>query len=134
MDAGRRPLRRLLAFTLVSFCAQSVWAQESLTIYDQIPLYQLRASVEATATGTATAAAGPATQTLPAYDKTRLVPPPLPQPMPATAFTLELPVAATGMQGLSIPHVGGGFYGFSIEMSVLSQVGASVVHFLSSLF
>jgi len=131
MDAGRRPLRAFLAFTLFSFCAQTSWAQ-SLTIYDQIPLYQQRAN----AAGTETAAVPGVqpTQTLPAYDRTRLIPPALPQPMPATTYTLELPLAATGMQGLSAPHVGGGFYGFSIEMSVLSQVGASCLTILPPSF
>ena len=122
MDAGPRLLRLLSTLSLLSLLAHSAYGQ--LTVYNTIPLYQQRVLDAATATSNATAAELPqASPTLPAYDGTRLIPPALPQPLPATTFTLELPRDASQMQGLSIPHVGGGFYGFSIEMSVLSQIG-----------
>ncbi|KAJ7634934.1 glycoside hydrolase family 79 protein [Roridomyces roridus] len=60
---------------------------------------------------------------LAAYNNLVLQPPPVFNPAPVTAFTLTLPSASTNVpQGkLSIP-VPGTFYGFSIEMSVLTQL------------
>jgi len=132
MVAGRRPLRLLSTFPLLILLAHLVFGQ--VTVYSDIPLYQQRALEAANASGidSAPAQVPGAPPTLPAYDQTRLIPPALPQPLPATTFTLELPRDAAQMQGLSIPHVGGGFFGFSIEMSVLSQVGKSVWFFKSS--
>ncbi|KAI0772364.1 hypothetical protein BD413DRAFT_612530 [Trametes elegans] len=56
-----------------------------------------------------------------AYNNVRLQPPPLPEPMPPTAFSIALPSQAQNMPGLSIPQRGE-FWGFSIEMSVVQQV------------
>ncbi|KDR78212.1 hypothetical protein GALMADRAFT_138334 [Galerina marginata CBS 339.88] len=81
----------------------------AVTVYGQIPLAQ-----------TATAAFPHAT--LAAYDRTVLNPPPIPNPAPSAAYTIPLQRDATAVPGLSIPHVGGSFWGFSIEMSVISQV------------
>ncbi|TFK33319.1 hypothetical protein BDQ12DRAFT_441495 [Crucibulum laeve] len=91
-------------------------ALSSVTVYGQIPLAQ-----------TATAAssvdpAAPAVTTLAAYNDTVLNPPPVPSPMPSTAYTIEMPRDAAAVPGLSIPHVGAAFWGFSIEMSVINQV------------
>lgn len=84
----------------------------AVTVYGQIPLAQ-------TASGTSGI---PALPTLPAYDKTRLIPPAIAEPAPGNAYTLTLQENAAAVDGLSIPHVGPGFWGFSLEMSVLNQV------------
>ena len=57
-----------------------------------------------------------------AYNNTKIVPPPIPNPPPPNAFTLTLQQDAAAVSGLSIPYVGAGFWGFSIEMSVIEQV------------
>jgi hypothetical protein len=53
---------------------------------------------------------------------TVLNPPALPSSPPAAAHTLSLQKDAAAVNGLSTPHVGGNFWGFSVEMSVISQV------------
>ena len=61
--------------------------------------------------------------TLAAYDGTVLTPPAPPQPALGPNLRLgEQPRDARAVQGLSVPHRGGaGFYGFSVEMSVITQ-------------
>jgi hypothetical protein len=86
-------------------------AQASVTVYNQIPLGQIR-------TQTASAAA---TTTLAAYSDMELVPPPLPTPL-NTQFQVNLQRDAGNVPGLSIPHKTASFFGFSIEMSVINQV------------
>ena len=112
MDAGRRPLHLLRTFPLLILLAHVALGQVT----------EQRSTRSTTTSATDTQAPG-ALPTPPAYDQTRLIPPPLPQPLPATTFTLALPRDASEMQNLSNPHVGGGLFGFSIEMSVLNQVG-----------
>ncbi len=87
-------------------------ARAQVTVYKQIPLGQTATAVEA----------GAAQTTLPAYDTTVLTPPAIPVPPPPTAYTLTVQRDAAAVPGLSIPHVGGGFFGFSVEMSVINQV------------
>ncbi|KAG9217951.1 glycoside hydrolase family 79 protein [Pleurotus ostreatus PC15] len=82
----------------------------AVTVYGQTPLGM---------TMTSSLASGPV-PTLPAYDKTVLIPPGPPQP-PTTAFGLELQPQAASVPGLSITQ-SGAFLGFSIEMSVVNQV------------
>jgi hypothetical protein len=84
----------------------------AITVYYQTPLGLV------TATNTASAAnyTGAA-----AYDPTVLTPPALPNPLPANTFTVNLQSSAGAVPGLSIPQ-SGSFYGFSIEMSVITQV------------
>lgn len=95
--------------------ASTAWtAVRAVTVYGQIPLAQ-------------TATAGYPKVTLAAYDTTVLTPPPVPNPPPASAYTLNLQRNAAQVNGLSIPHVGGSFWGFSIEMSVVGQVCESLV-------
>ncbi|KDR78213.1 hypothetical protein GALMADRAFT_94783 [Galerina marginata CBS 339.88] len=98
----------LASFALLTTLVSTTRA---VTVYGQIPLAQ-----------TATNAADPTSTTLAAYDKTELTPPPIPSPPPVAAYTLSLQRDAAAVNGLSIPHVGPGFWGFSIEMSVISQV------------
>ena len=80
----------------------------AVTVYGQIPLAQTAPNFPH--------------PTLHAYDRTVLTPPPVPSPPPAPSYTLNLQRDANAVNGLSIPHVGGSFWGFSIEMSVVSQV------------
>lgn len=68
---------------------------------------------------------GPARFTsLAAYNDVYLLPPPIPSPAPATAFTINVPNSASNVIGLSIPQAGT-FFGFSIEMSVATQLSKS---------
>jgi hypothetical protein len=84
----------------------------SVTVWSQIPL--------GGPTGSAAAAA--ANYTAPAaFDPTVLTPPAIPNPAPPNMFSLQLFSSNTSQRGLSIVHKGT-FYGFSIEMSVMSQV------------
>ena len=50
-----------------------------------------------------------------------LTAPALPSSMPSTAFTIQAMNSAQDVQGLSIQQ-GADFFGFSIEMSVVTQV------------
>ncbi|KAF9051565.1 glycoside hydrolase family 79 protein [Panaeolus papilionaceus] len=84
-----------------------------VTVYGQIPLAQ---------TVTPTDDTGAPQPTLAAYNNTELVPPPVPNPPPGLSFTMNLERNAAAVSGLSIPHVGPAFWGFSVEMSVLTQV------------
>ncbi|KAI0633084.1 glycoside hydrolase family 79 protein [Trametes polyzona] len=72
--------------------------------------------------GSATSTASDSSYTgLAAYDTRILDPPPLPDPRPATQFGIQLAASANDVQGLSIP-LSGAFWGFSVEMSVVTQV------------
>jgi hypothetical protein len=69
---------------------------------------------------TSTASANPANYTgSAAYDPTVLIAPDLPNPLPPTQFNIQLTTGA--IANLSIPQ-SGGFFGFSVEFSVLNQV------------
>ncbi|KAF5371017.1 hypothetical protein D9615_010017 [Tricholomella constricta] len=92
----------------------------AVTVYGQIPFGQTSA-----AAATATGADGLAPTGIPspvtnAYDETRLIPPPPPQDQPL-AFTLNLAASNASVPNLSIMQHGS-FYGFSIEMSVVTQL------------
>ncbi|KAF9458509.1 glycoside hydrolase family 79 protein [Collybia nuda] len=90
-----------------------------VTVYGQIPLGQTRTPDAPEAGATGTPAPPPL---LAAYDETILKPPALPQPAPPTDFTLNLPANGANVQDLSIVHHMGAFFGFSIEMSVITQI------------
>ncbi len=96
---------------VLAFCA-SLHSVRAVTIYNQAGQQPV---------GTATGSGAVPTTTLAAYDARILNPPPLPNPLPANAFGIQLPAQASGMNGLSIPQ-SGAFYGFSVEMSVVTQV------------
>ncbi|KAI0631504.1 hypothetical protein C8Q77DRAFT_1159286 [Trametes polyzona] len=72
---------------------------------------------------------GPARWTgLAAYNDIYLPPPPLPSPAPASTFPISVPRGAANVNGLSIPQAGT-FFGFSIEMSVATQlIGTNSSH------
>ncbi|RXW22272.1 hypothetical protein EST38_g3572 [Candolleomyces aberdarensis] len=88
--------------------SQTVWKLQD--VYGQIPLGQTRSADNPQATKAA------------AYNDTLLTPPAVPSPAPVPNFQLQLQRDAANTPGLSIPHNGGAFWGFSIEMSVISQV------------
>lgn len=100
----------MLLFYYLALLSVSSVVQAAVTVYGQIPL------------GQTSTAARPSQTVLAAYNDTQLTPPPVPNPAPARQFTLTLQHDATAVNGLSIPHVGPSFFGFSIEMSVVSQV------------
>lgn len=103
---------------MFAFAVLGLWlaaiARAQITVYGQKPLGQ--------ATATTSNAAAPAVTTYAAYNDTTLIPPPVPNPAISTNFTLSLTRDAATTAGLSIPHVGAAFFGFSIEMSVINQV------------
>ncbi|KAL7278757.1 hypothetical protein ACG7TL_007764 [Trametes sanguinea] len=102
-----------MAFTTL-LCAllAAVSGAQAVTVYGQQPIL----------TSTTTSFAPGATYTgLAAYDPRILDPPPLPDPLPPNQFGIQLSASASNVQGLSIP-LSGSFFGFSVEMSVVTQV------------
>ncbi|EMD34954.1 glycoside hydrolase family 79 protein [Gelatoporia subvermispora B] len=87
-------------------------AHASVTVYSQQPL----AAASPTTTASGTIYTG-----LAVYDPLVLSPPPIPNPPPSTQFGITLQNSASNVGGLSIP-LSGTFYGFSVEMSVVTQV------------
>lgn len=120
--------------SLLFLCSTLASVHAEVTVYGQTAL-GFHTSASSSSASTVTPAA---------YNNTRLVPPAIPNPAPANAFTLTLQQSSSAVNGLSIPHVGGSFWGFSIEMSVISQVRESDFpldplllffdHFFDSLF
>ncbi|KAJ7126148.1 glycoside hydrolase family 79 protein [Mycena epipterygia] len=102
---------------MLLFAFWSLWilhvATASVTVYGQIPL-----GVTSALSATATVAA--------AYNDTVLDPPEIPDPPPPTSFTLTIPSVNTSAKGYSIP-IKGTFFGFSVEMSVITQLCSSYV-------
>ncbi|KAI0791079.1 glycoside hydrolase family 79 protein [Abortiporus biennis] len=107
----------------------SIWiniANGAVTIYGNNGVVQAAVTttdasgntVTTTASGSAAAAA--VTDSA-AFNTTELVAPALPSPAPAMQFGVPVANSAANMQGLSIPQ-SGSFLGFSIEMSVVTQV------------
>ncbi|KAJ7240550.1 hypothetical protein C8J57DRAFT_1438946 [Mycena rebaudengoi] len=86
-------------------------AYAEVTVYGQIPM-GITSATNPTATKPA------------AYNTTVLNPPPVPNPPIGTNFTLVLQASNASVYPLSIP-LKGSFYGFSIEMSVISQLSDS---------
>lgn len=110
------------SFLLCVLCYLAI-AEASVTVYYQIPLGHQPTSTPA---ATASATVGPEpSQTgvytgLAAYDPTTWPPPPLPNPPPPMQFPIVLLPAADQVGGLSI-KIPASFFGFSIEMSVVTQ-------------
>jgi len=96
--------------------ALALASADALTVYDQIPLAQM------TITQSGVSATQAAQPTLAAYDTVKLRPPPIPNPAPQVAFGIPLERNAQNVPSLSIQHKGPSFWGFSIEMSVITQV------------
>ncbi|KAF8651053.1 hypothetical protein AX16_004916 [Volvariella volvacea WC 439] len=102
----------------------TVAARAGVTVYSQVPLAQQTASDSAPGaeeTEYIPVGLDPDATVLPAYNDTMLDPPPPPNPPIQTAFTLNLQADAANVVGLSIPQRGD-FFGFSVEMSVITQV------------
>lgn len=57
-----------------------------------------------------------------------LAPPSLPSPKPPVEFALTLQRDASEVKGLSIPHVGGSFWGFSIDMLAINELGTPMIN------
>ncbi|KAJ7158215.1 glycoside hydrolase family 79 protein [Mycena crocata] len=92
----------------------------AITVYDQIPV-----GITSAADPTATRPA--------AYNDSTLIPPPIPNPPIGTDFTLTLQASSAGVSPLSIP-IKGTFYGFSVEMSVVSQLFGKNSSHISPIF
>ncbi|TFK94473.1 glycoside hydrolase family 79 protein [Polyporus arcularius HHB13444] len=103
-----------------------------VTVYGPLGQTTIAASATGSATGTNSAAStttsfvtthGPPQYTgLAAYNPVFLLPPAIPNdPAPSTAVTIAVPNSAQLMNGLSIPQKPT-FFGFSIEMSVATQL------------
>lgn len=76
------------------------------------------------ASGSTTASSATYTQdSSAAYNQVVLQAPSVPVPGPSTQFSLQLQNNAQNVAGISIAQ-SGGFYGFSIEMSVVDQISA----------
>ena len=92
----------------------------AVTIYNQDGATVV--SGAATQTGAASATATTSwLSSLAAYNNVTLTPPALPSPMPSTAFAISVMNSAQDVNGLGIQQ-GGDFFGFSVEMSVVTQV------------
>jgi hypothetical protein len=111
----RTSLLNLLFFLGAILLFSSSQALAQVTVY-----YEPKAAQVVLGTGTGTGAAASYTGAA-AYNPTTLVapPPPGPQALP-TQLAIQLP--NTVPPGASIPQ-NGSFFGFSIEMSVVNQVG-----------
>lgn len=107
-----------------------------LTVVHAVTVYGLNGAVQTTGTGTASLAStttyvpgaaytGPA-----AFNPTTLTAPPIPTPAPPTQFNFTVQNSAADVPDLSIP-LNGDFYGFSIEMSVISEVSEYFYHRLA---
>ncbi|KAG5642996.1 hypothetical protein DXG03_001773 [Asterophora parasitica] len=98
-------------------------AAHAVTVYGQIPFGQTSYLASSTWTGEGPAPTGAGdsyTKTLAAYDETILNPPAPPQDFNA-AYTIHLQAKNASVGGLSIMQHGS-FLGFSIEMSVATQL------------
>lgn len=105
----------MMAFqSLLLYVLTSLAAVRAVTVYSQQPLGQ-------TQSASASTSADPASYTgYQAYNPTTLNPPPLPSPLPANQFGIQLQSSAQAVNGLSIP-TGGSLFGLSIETSVINQ-------------
>lgn len=90
-------------------------------VHAEVTVYGVNGVVQASASGTASASASSAAYTPAAFNTVVLNAPAIPSPAPATQFTVQLDNAASNVPGLSIAQ-SGAFFGFSIEMSVVTQV------------
>ena len=112
-----RSLVLQLSLTLLTVRAVTVYNQQP--IGQQLSTSLARTDAVTTASGTSSPAAS--STDYKAYDITRLTPPNLPDPLPATQFPIQLQNSASNVPGLSI-FQSGAFFGFSIETSVINQV------------
>lgn len=96
----------------LSLLLSTLQVYADVTIYGQVPLAETQS---ATTTSVPQSTPG-------AYDDSVvLTPPPVPTGL-NLAPKIDLQRDAVALQGLSIPHTLGSFFGFSIELSVISQL------------
>ncbi|KAH9933993.1 glycoside hydrolase family 79 protein [Epithele typhae] len=128
-----RPLLCLAALGLLATSASA-----DITIYGQLgqTTINLSAATAAAALGTSTAPAttsfvttpGPPQYTgLAAYNPVIYQAPAIPNPAPANAFSIGVAHAASNVNALSIPQ-SGTFLGFSIELSVATQLSTCLTN------
>lgn len=110
-------MRLLSLLSTLCFLAK---ARADVTIYSQVPYYYATAVTSASNPG-GTISSTPPNGVDRAYDTSTLDPPPLPNPLPATQWGISVPSNQASATGLSIA-IPGNFLGFSIEMSVVTQV------------
>ena len=100
----------LALWTVLAAAASAV--RGAVTVYGQIPMGHLTTSIAADAAPL---------PTLAAYDGLVLNPP-APPDTPVTEEYFQVPRDAAQLPGLSIPHsTASAFFGFSVEMSVITQ-------------
>ena len=92
----------------------------AVTVYNQDGATVVSAAATQTGAASATATAD-WLSSLAAYNNVTLTPPALPSPMPSTAFSISVMNNAQDVNGLGIQQ-SGDFFGFSVEMSVVTQV------------
>ena len=87
-----------------------------------VTVYGLQGAQQTLGGSSGTSTAANAAYTAPAFNTVILEAPPIPSPAIPTQFGLQLQASASNVVGLSIPQTGA-FLGFSIEFSVVNQVG-----------
>ena len=92
----------------------------AVTVYNQDGATVVSAAATQSGAASATATAS-WLSSLAAYNNVTLTAPALPSPMPSTAFSITVMNSAQDVNGLGIQQVGD-FFGFSVEMSVVTQV------------
>ena len=111
----------MLASSAVAVLLCAAGSAQAVTVYGlQGQLQQTLAPDGATSVVTAITAGFTAA----AYNNVVLQAPPIPSPPPPTQFGLSLQASANNVANLSIAQ-SGAFLGFSVEFSVVNQVGQS---------
>jgi hypothetical protein len=118
MSSLTRAVLLLLAFATICIADDSQW-KVYYPANPNVIANGVATTAFAASTLTASATAATTTQTVAAYLTSELAAPALPSPLPATQFPVQL--LSGGMTNLSIPQPGS-FMGFSIEMSVSTQI------------
>lgn len=112
-------LRGIALSSILLLFALTHHASASVTVYGQTGVISVQtggSSPTSTSSAVDTFYTG-----LAAYNTTVLTAPALPNPLPATQFQVQLQGSSQNVNGLSIAQ-SGAFLGFSIEMSVVTQV------------
>ena len=112
--------RSFLAPLLLCFPALPNIALAAVTVYGQAGVINQQTLGVGSASGTASSSEP--TFSAPAYNTVFLQAPPVPSPAPATSFGVAPQQNAADVPNLAIQQEAG-FYGFSIEFSVVNQVG-----------
>ena len=102
----------------------------SVTIYNNNGMQQQPVGTDTAASATATNSSSIPQwlADMPAFNSVVLQAPAIPSPAPANQFTLDLQATTAQVPGISIQQ-NGTFLGFSIEMSVATQVSELTIFF-----